>query len=82
MANSGQFFASGILADGRVYVVGGDYLNSSSTPNDSPLGEILDPLTNQWSPLNKPAAFSYIQGDAISCILHHGRVIFGALNTN
>ncbi len=82
MANSRQFFASGVLSDGRVYVVGGEYFNGSSTPNDSPLAEIFDPETNTWSTLNKPAAFNYIKGDAISCILQDGRVLFGALNTN
>jgi hypothetical protein len=78
MANSRQFFASGVLADGRVFALGGEY----STPNDSPLGEIFNPLTNLWSPLSKPAAFNWVQGDASACILQDGRVIFGSLNTN
>jgi hypothetical protein len=82
MLNSRQFFASGVLADGRVYVVGGEYFNGSSTPADSPLSEIFDPLTNSWSKLNKPAAFNFVQGDANSCILEDGRVIFGSLSTN
>jgi len=82
MLNSRQFFASGVLADGRVYVVGGEYFNGSSIPNDSPLGEIFDPQTNTWSSLSKPAFFSWVQGDAISCILQDGRVIFGSLSTN
>jgi len=82
MLNSRQFFASGVLADGRVYVVGGEYFNGSPTPNDSPLGEIFDPQTNKWSTLNKPASFSWVQGDANSCILQNGRVIFGSLSTN
>src|SRR5664279_1274136 len=62
MANSRQFFASGVVADGRVYVVGGEYFNGSATPNNSPLGEIFDPLTNTWSALAKPAAFNFVQG--------------------
>jgi hypothetical protein len=82
MLNSRQFFASGVLADGRVYVVGGEYFNGSSTPNDSPLGEIFNPQTNKWSALNKPGSFSWVQGDAISCILQDGRVFFGSLSTN
>jgi hypothetical protein len=78
MANSRQFFASGVLADGRVYVVGGEY----SSPNNSPLGEIFDPVTNLWGSLAKPAAFNFVQGDANSCILQDGRVLFGSLSTN
>jgi Abnormal spindle-like microcephaly-assoc'd, ASPM-SPD-2-Hydin/Kelch motif len=79
MANTRQFFGSGIVKDGRVYAVGGEY---SSAGNDTPLGEIFDPLTNAWSPLSKPAAFSSVAGDAISCILQDGRVIFGSLSTS
>ena len=45
MLNSRQFFASGILADGRTFVVGTEYFNGSATPNDSPLGEIFNPQT-------------------------------------
>jgi hypothetical protein len=81
MANARQFFASGVLKDGRVYAVGAEYLNGSPSPNDSPLAEIFDPLTNTWTTLSKPAAFDFVQGDAISCILQDGRVLFGALNT-
>jgi hypothetical protein len=83
MQHAREDFASGVLSDGRVYVVGGEYLDGSATPNDSPLAEIFDPQTNLWTPLNKPTpAFDYIQGDAISCVLADKRVIFGALSTN
>jgi hypothetical protein len=81
MLNSRQFFASGVLADGRVFVVGGEYFNGSSTPNDTPLGEIFDPQTNTWSALNKPATFNFVNGDASACILQDGRVLFGSLGT-
>jgi hypothetical protein len=79
MANTRQFFGSGIVKDGRVYTVGGEY---SSAGNDTPLGEIFDPLTNAWSAMSKPSGFNWVQGDAISCILQDGRVLFGSLNTN
>jgi Abnormal spindle-like microcephaly-assoc'd, ASPM-SPD-2-Hydin/Kelch motif len=79
MANTRQFFGSGIVKDGRVYAVGGEY---SSAGNDTPLGEIFDPLTNTWSAMSKPSGFNWVQGDAISCILQDGRVLFGSLNTN
>ena len=54
MANSRQFFSSGVLKDGRVYVVGGEI---GSAGGDGPLGEIFDPQTNEWSELVKPAQF-------------------------
>lgn len=76
MANTRQFFASGVLRDGRVYAIGGE---DSDAGDDTPLGEIFDPLTNTWSRLNKPASFDWIQGDAVSCILPDGRVLLGAI---
>jgi len=82
MNDSRQLFASGVLADGRVYGVGGEYFDGSPTPNDSALGEIFDPRANNWSSLDKPDSFGWVKGDAISCILQDGRVIFGALETN
>lgn len=81
MANARQFFSSGVLRDGRVYVIGGEISDDPSAPSDSPLGEIFDPLTNTWSPMNKPAAFNWVAGDAAGCVLADGRVLVGSLNT-
>jgi hypothetical protein len=82
MANARQFFSSGVLRDGRVYVIGGETSDDTGVPNgnDSPLGELFEPLTNTWSPMNKPAAFSWVSGDAAGCILADGRVLLGSLN--
>lgn len=76
MAKARLYFASGVLKDGRVYAVGGEV----SDPEDSPLGEIFDPLTNVWSPINKPESLNFIRGDASSCVLADGRVLFGNLH--
>ena len=38
-----QWFASGVLRDGRVFVIGGE---NSTAGSDTPTGEIFDPLTN------------------------------------
>jgi hypothetical protein len=81
-----QFFASGLMTDGRVFVVGGEYTNDPNmeVPPDrySPTGEIFDPGSNTWSPLPKPPAFNYIAGDAPCCVLADGRIIFGAYATS
>lgn len=82
MAHARQFFASGVVQDGRVFVIGGEYLDGSSTPADSPLAEIFDPQTETWSTLNKPSAYNQINGDASACILADGRVLCGSLSTN
>lgn len=79
MTNTRQFFASGVLKDGRVFALGGEY---SDAGGNTPLGEIFDPLTNTWSPMNKPTAFNWIMGDASGCILPDGRVLLGALQSS
>ena len=75
MANTRQFFASGVLMDGRVFAIGGEY---SDAGNATPLGEIFDPVTKLWSALNKPSSMNFINSDAVSCVLADGRVIFGS----
>jgi hypothetical protein len=82
MSTMREDFASGILPDGRVYVVGGEYSGvSANAPSDSPSGEIFDPdpAKNAWGPLVKPPEFDFIQGDASSCVLADGLVLFGNL---
>ena len=39
MNNTRQFFASGIMRDGKLFAIGGEYSNAG---NDTPLGEIFD----------------------------------------
>ena len=79
MTNTRQFYASGVLKDGRVFALGGEY---SDAGNDTPLGEIFDPQTNAWSPMSKPSSFNWIHGDVSACIMADGRVLFGALTSN
>ena len=79
MANTRQFFASGVVKDGRVFAIGGEY---SDAGNDTPLAEIFDPLTDTWSAMNKPSAFDQINGDVSACILADGRVVCGSLGTS
>jgi hypothetical protein len=43
------YFASQVLQDGRVWVLGGEYTGPFLDPNIDPSGEIWDPLTNSWS---------------------------------
>jgi hypothetical protein len=85
MKNGRQYFSSGMLLDGRVFVIGGEYFVDWQSPQtlqtDSPLGEIFDPQTNHWSPIDKPAEFDFICGDSASCVLADGRVLFGGPNS-
>jgi len=78
--NAREYFASGVLMDGRVFVVGGEY-SDAFNQDGCTLGEIFDPQTNTWSKLNKPSPeFDYITGDGPSCVLADGRVLFGGIS--
>jgi len=74
MINTRQYFASGVLKDGRVFAIGGE---DSDAGSDTPLGELFDPLTNQWSALNKPSAFDFVRGDCNGSVLPDGHVLLG-----
>jgi hypothetical protein len=84
MQNARQWFSSGVLLDGRVFAIGGEDFVDRQHPqthqSDSPLGEIFDPQTNHWSPIDKPKEFDFICGDSASCVLPDGRVLFGGPN--
>ena len=85
MINARQFFASGVLTDGRVFAIGGEYSDDAAFTagqNDTPLGEIFDPETNTWSQISKPASFTFVRGDASSCVLPDGRVLLGGASTS
>ena len=82
MQNARQWFASGVLKDGRVFAIGGEYSDDPLSPNDSPLGETFDPKTNQWTPLSKPSTFDFIRGDCNGCVLEDGRVMLGGVATS
>ncbi|MBJ7600939.1 MAG: hypothetical protein DLM67_09605 [Candidatus Nephthysia bennettiae] len=85
MANTRQFFASGILRDGRVFAIGGEYSDSADVGKGTVNGEIFDPLGDggrgAWSAIDKPSSFGFINKDADSCILADGRVLLGDVNS-
>jgi hypothetical protein len=80
-----QFFASGVMSDGRVFVIGGEYSNDPAAgpaaQNDAWSGEIFDPQTNSWTPIDKPAAFKFVRGDCNGSVLADGRVLLGGAST-
>jgi hypothetical protein len=84
-----QNFASGVMRDGRVFVIGGEYSNDPAAgpagQNWAWSGEIYDPQAPAddpglaWSPiLSKLAAFQSIRGDCNGSVLADGRVLLGA----
>jgi Kelch motif len=71
-----RYYASGVLKDGRVIIVGGE---QSGDVGDTNKGEIYDPVSDTWDPIPSPPGWSTV-GDAASCILPDGRLLIGALN--
>ncbi|PYQ44565.1 MAG: hypothetical protein DMG99_03615 [Acidobacteria bacterium] len=45
------YFATNILQDGRVWLLGGEYTGPYFDPNIAPSGEIYDPVKDTWSPI-------------------------------
>jgi hypothetical protein len=43
------YFASQVLPDGRLWVMGGEYTGPFADPNWGPQAEIYDPLANKWT---------------------------------
>lgn len=72
-----RYYASGVLKDGRVIVIGGE--QNGDFP-DTNKGEIYDPVSDTWSPLPPPPGWAIV-GDAASCLLPDGRIMIGALLT-
>jgi hypothetical protein len=64
------YYASAVLADGRVIVEGGEY-NLGNAQVETNLGAIYDPVQNTWTTLSAPPGFAKI-GDAQSVVFPDG----------
>ena len=78
-------YASAVLADGRVAVIGGEYtaVNGSFNFTLSNMGQIFDPTTQLWQPLQPPPATGSPNhwqciGDAPASVLADGRWVIGS----
>jgi hypothetical protein len=63
------YFASAVLADGRVIVEGGEY--NFCNPVWSNKGAMYDPIADAWTAVNPPAGWDTI-GDAQATVLANG----------
>src|ERR1035438_2252715 len=50
MSKARLYFASQILPNGKVWVLGGEYSGPGTPRTDTPTSEIYDPVANTWSP--------------------------------
>jgi Kelch motif len=73
-----RYYASGVLKDGRVILIGGE---QSGDVGDTNKGEIYDPVSDSWSPIPSPPGWPQV-GDATCCVLPDGRFMIGALTSS
>lgn len=82
-----KYFASGVLADGRVVTCGGEYSDASGSDkaDDTNTCEIYDPTSDTWQTFDPPS--TRLQGkwatigDAPCAVLPDGTFIMGAIDT-
>lgn len=68
------YFASAVLADGRVVIAGGEYNFDSFAFSNK--GAVYDPLTDKWTKLKPPKGWRWI-GDSPAAVLPDGRFMVG-----
>jgi hypothetical protein len=68
------YFASAVLADGRLVISGGEYLFDSFAFTN--MGAIYDPLADKWTAIGHPKGWGFI-GDSPSTVLPDGRFVVG-----
>lgn len=72
------YFASAVLADGRVIVEGGEYNFLLFAETNK--GAIYNPVTNTWTSVNPPVGWSEI-GDAPGAVLPNGTFTIGDITS-
>lgn len=70
------YYASAVLADGKLIVNGGEYSGGACPPAETTLGAIYDPVKNVWSRVSGPSGWSEV-GDAQSVVLDDGTYMIG-----
>jgi hypothetical protein len=68
------YFASAVLADGRVLIEGGEYNSDVFVLTNQ--GAIYDPVQNTWTAMKPPTNWANI-GDSPSVVLPNGRFLIG-----
>ena len=67
-------FASAVLADGRLVIIGGEYNFGNFVLTN--LGAIYDPVANTWTSLQPPTGWDFI-GDSPSVVVPNGKFVVG-----
>jgi hypothetical protein len=74
-------YASAVLADGSVFVAGGEYDFGSSDAVDLLAAALYDSVSDTWTPIMTPWYWPQI-GDAPCCVLPDWTVLLGSIRDN
>lgn len=69
------YFAASVLADGRLIIEGGEYLNGAFAFTN--LGAVYDPAKDTWTNQKPPKGWGYI-GDSPCAVLPNGKFLLGS----
>jgi hypothetical protein len=73
------YYASGVLADGRVVVTGGEYNFGNFVFSSQ--GAVYDPVADSWTAISPPPGWTGGIGDAPCAVLDDGRFFLGQPGT-
>lgn len=71
-----RYYASAVLANGKMLVAGGE----DAPASDTNICEIYDPVADSWTVIAPPAGWASI-GDAPCAVLEDGRMLTSDINT-
>ncbi len=75
MTQSRLYFASNVLPNGNVFVLGGEYSGPSGSQNETNTGEIFNASTSTWSSISNFPQPNF--GDSPSVLLNNGLILLG-----
>lgn len=79
MSTARLYFASNVLPNGNLWVLGGEYTGNPLTANFANTGEVYNPITNSWSPIAHHPEANF--GDDPSMLLPNGKILAGSIST-
>jgi hypothetical protein len=79
MGTNRIYFASHVLNNGNLWVLGGEYSGPNLDANWTNTGEVYDTLANRWTPIAPHPEVNY--GDVPSMLLDGGKILAGSLFT-
>jgi len=77
MSTPRLYFATHVLQNGNVWLLGGEYTGNPLAPHFTRTGELYNTLTNTWSPIaSHPENFF---GDDPTMLLSNGKILAGSI---